>query len=94
MKTISSSLVSDPRWIDETHHELRTLWFADGTSLVATVTKVGEDGIQVTSPKRTGLITAAELCTADRVHYRFGTRAEDAWVARVNAIEAKQKLSI
>lgn len=89
---MKTSPVSDPRLIDETHHELRTLWFADGTSVVASVTKVEENGIQISSPGTTGFINATELCTADRVHYRFGTRAEDAWVARVNSIEAKRKL--
>jgi hypothetical protein len=94
MRTTTDSLpVSDPRWIDEAHHELRTLWFADGTSLDAKITKVEENGIQITSPKSTGFINATDLCTADRVHYRFGSRAEDAWLARVNACEARQKLA-
>lgn len=94
MKTsFPSSPVSDPRWIDATHHELRTLWFADGTSLLARITKVEKDGIQITSPKMTGFIKAAELCTVDRVHYRFGTRSEDAWVARLNTIESERKTS-
>lgn len=90
-RTSLSSPVIDPRWIDETRHEMRTLWFADGTSLLAQVTKVEENGIQITSAKISGFINASELCTVDRVHFRFGTRNEDAWVARVNAMEKKRK---
>jgi hypothetical protein len=88
-----SSPVIDPRWIDGTRHESRTLWFTDGTSLLAQVTKIEGKGIQITSARINGFINASELCTVDRVHFRFGTRSEDAWVARVNATEEKRKLA-
>jgi len=92
MKTIPFALpVADPRLTDEDEQQLRTLWFADGKSLLARVTKVEKDGIQITSPETSGFINASELCTVDRVRYGFGTRKESAWVAQMNAKEAKQK---
>jgi hypothetical protein len=80
--------------VDEEQSPLRTLWFADGRSFPARVTKVQKDGIHITSPETSGFIEASDLSTVDRVHYGFGTRKEDAWVARMNANQAKKKLTL
>ncbi len=73
---------------------VRTLWYADGRSLEALVTKVEKDGVHIaTTDDASGFIPAEELCTSDRVRYGFGTRAEARWVERVTATLDKQKTS-
>jgi len=92
MKTFPPPAPSiDRRLTYQDQHEARTLWYADGRSLVAMVTKLDSDGIHFSSAETSGFIKASELCTADRVRYGYGTRQEGAWVARVNANVAKHK---
>jgi hypothetical protein len=76
---------------DDAEQPTRTLWFADGRSLVTRVTKVEKTGIQIDGPDKSDFVQATDLCTADRVRFGFGTRKETAWVNRVAAVEAKQK---
>ena len=79
------------RLTDEERHKPRTLWFADGHSVQARVTRVEKDGIYIISADNTEFIKATDLCTVDRVGFGFGTRKESAWVARVEASEAQKK---
>ena len=82
--------IVDAQLVDEDQQALTTLWFADGKSMSARVTKVGSNGIQFTTLGASGFINATDLCTVDRVRYGYGTRQESAWVAKMNANEAKR----
>lgn len=81
----------DRRLTHQDQNQLRTLWFADGKTLPARVTKVEKDGIQYSTVDAEGFIKATDLCTADRVRYGFGTRKEGMWVEKMLANVAKQK---
>ena len=83
--------VTDRRLSDQDQNRARTLWYADGRSLDALVTKVDRDGIHIAIGDSSGFIKAEELCTSDRVRYGFGTRSETKWVQRVAATLDKQK---
>jgi hypothetical protein len=86
--------VPDRRLNDQDQNRARTLWYADGRSLNARVTKLDKDGIHFATTDASGFIEAAELCTADRVRYGFGTRLEAKWVERVTATLDKQKAAL
>jgi hypothetical protein len=77
--------------LTQDNQKVRTLWYADGRSLNALVTKLDNDGIHFSAGGTSGFIPAEELCTADRVRYGYGTRKEGAWVERVNANVAKHQ---
>jgi len=91
---LSFAPIPDRRLNDQDQNRVRTLWYADGRSLSALVTKVDRDGIHFSTAASSGFIPAVDLCTADRVRYGFGSRSETKWVERVTATLDKQKTAL
>ena len=89
-----SAVMSTPFVVEEDLHQVRTLWFADGSSFPARITKVQSDGIQILNEGAAKFVNASDLSTFDRVHFGFGSRKEESWVARLSANQAKQKRAL